>query len=157
MHTFFSPFVLCFLSSNCFLYIRITTSLNQLYFKNRTNQRVLLVVLNLASIQIYSAMEVGIQLLDRFQVLHQKGRRKYLHYNICFPVITACSFRSIDKTLQSFIGGLGPGQIVGRQTLAASSLGEIEVRLTMVLIPNCVLHHSDPSIIAFIFCITSQQ
>lgn len=35
--------------------------------------------------------------------------------------------RSVDQTLQEFVGGLGPGQVVGRQALALTSVGEIEV------------------------------
>ncbi|XP_076813592.1 regulating synaptic membrane exocytosis protein 2-like isoform X3 [Clavelina lepadiformis] len=43
------------------------------------------------------------------------------------PSIASEGSSSVDKTLQNFVGGLGPGQVVGRQTLAASSLGDLEL------------------------------
>ena len=36
--------------------------------------------------------------------------------------------RTVDRTLRDFVGGLGLGQVVSRQTLATSSLGDIEVQ-----------------------------
>nr|CAB3265585.1 ZF(Rab)-2 zinc finger protein [Phallusia mammillata] len=43
------------------------------------------------------------------------------------PSLVSEGSSSVDKTLQDFVGGLGPGQVVGRQTLAASSLGDLEL------------------------------
>lgn len=36
---------------------------------------------------------------------------------------------SVERTFQTFVGGVGPGQVIGRQTLALNSMGEIELGL----------------------------
>ncbi|XP_078481063.1 regulating synaptic membrane exocytosis protein 2 isoform X3 [Ciona intestinalis] len=43
------------------------------------------------------------------------------------PSLVSEGSSTVGKTLQDFVGGLGPGQVVGRQTLAASSLGDLEL------------------------------
>uniref|UniRef100_H2ZJS0 Uncharacterized protein n=1 Tax=Ciona savignyi TaxID=51511 RepID=H2ZJS0_CIOSA len=43
------------------------------------------------------------------------------------PSLVSESSSTVGKTLQDFVGGLGPGQVIGRQTLAASSLGDLEL------------------------------
>ena len=38
---------------------------------------------------------------------------------------------SFDETVQNFVGEMGPGQVVSRQTLASTSLGHLELQLKM--------------------------
>ena len=44
-----------------------------------------------------------------------------------------------NRLLADFVGGLGPGQVAGRQALGAGSLGEVKLQIQVVLIvlSNC--------------------
>lgn len=54
----------------------------------------------------------------------------------------------MNQTMQAFVGGTGPGQVVGRQALAMNPVGEIEVsadfaellcRIPFLLQPACLI------------------
>ena len=39
-----------------------------------------------------------------------------------------------NRLLADFVGGLGPGQVAGRQALGAGSLGEVKLQIQVALI-----------------------
>ena len=46
-----------------------------------------------------------------------------------------------NRLLADFVGGLGPGQVAGRQALGAGSLGEVKLQIQVALIVlNAFIH-----------------
>ena len=42
-----------------------------------------------------------------------------------------------SRLLADFVGGLGPGQVAGRQALGAGSLGELQITLEVTTFTDC--------------------
>ena len=44
-----------------------------------------------------------------------------------------------SRLLADFVGGLGPGQVAGRQALGAGSLGELQITLEVTTFTACTV------------------
>ena len=46
---------------------------------------------------------------------------------------------SSSRILAEFVGGLGPGQVAGRQALGAGSLGELQISLQVISLMKFII------------------